>query len=189
MENQLNFREDSFENLFKGHYAFLCLVSYAIVKDKDASKDVVQDFFVSYWQKRNDISIEISFQAYAVKAVKNLSLQAIKKGEKEKLIVSNLAKQEYDAQEFADSPSESNKIMEVLNKLPLKRREIFIDAILNGHSYVEIAESRNISVNTVKTQIKRSYLFLRSFKKEDFVIILGFILTTQFSLVINILLP
>ena len=181
MENQLNFGEDCFENLFKRHYAFLCLVSYAILKDKDASKDIVQDFFVSYWQKRNDISIEISFQAYAVKAVKNLSLQAVKKAEKERLMVENLANQEYDFQEFIDKSSERIKVMEVLNKLPLKRREIFIAAILNGHSYVEIAESRNTKI-TIKSSfwkdLKRSYLLLRSFQKEDFIVILGFILST-----------
>jgi RNA polymerase sigma-70 factor (family 1) len=177
MNEQLNFKEHSFEYLFKQHYPFLCIVSNNLVKDRDASKDIVQDFFVSYWQKRNSVSIETSFQAYAVKSVKNLSLQFIKKSEKEKLTVNNLAKQDYDFQISTDKPSESSKIMEILNKLPLKRREIFIAAILNGHTYTEIADYRNISVNTVKTQIKRSYLFLRSFPKEDLVITVVFILT------------
>ncbi len=171
MKKQLNFDTDNFEFLFKENYQFLCLVSFAIVKDRDASKDIVQDFFISYLQKQNSISIKISFQAYAAKAVKNLSLLAIKKVEKEKLIVRNLANQEYVFQEFHNKPDKPSKIMEALNKLPLKRREIFIAAIVNGHSYSEIAESKDISINTVKTQIKRSYTFLRSFIKEDFVIL------------------
>lgn len=46
MKNQLNFEAENFEFLFKKNYQFLCLVSLAIVKDKDASKDIVQDFFI-----------------------------------------------------------------------------------------------------------------------------------------------
>jgi RNA polymerase sigma-70 factor (ECF subfamily) len=162
MKNKLNIEADNFELLFKNNYQFLCLISLAIIKDKDAAKDIVQDFFVSYWQKRNSISIKISFRAYAVKAVKNLSLLAIKKVEKENSLFKNISIQKYDVQEFIEKPNSRSIVLEALNKLPLKRREIFVSAIVNGHSYDEIAESKDISINTVKTQIKRSYTFLRS---------------------------
>jgi len=166
MKNPTKIRSDSFEFLFKKNYQFLCLVSLAIVKDKDASKDIVQDFFISYWQKRNSILIKISFRAYAVKAVKNLSLIAIKKINKENSLLKDMPLIEHDYQEFIDDPNRSNKILEALEKLPLKRREIFISAVMNGHSYNEIAESRDISINTVKTQIKRSYSFLRVYLEK-----------------------
>jgi len=166
MKNQLNNEADNFEFLFNSNYQFLCLISLAIVKDKDVAKDIVQDFFVSYWQKRNSILIKISFRAYAVKAVKNLSLLAIKKVEKENSLFKNMSIQKYDEQEFIDKPNSRSIVLEALNKLPLKRREIFISAIINGHSYNEIAESKDISINTVKTQIKRSYTFLRSYLEK-----------------------
>jgi RNA polymerase sigma-70 factor (ECF subfamily) len=177
MKTQPNFEKDNFNLLFKENYSFLCLISLSIVKDENVSKDVVQDFFVSYWQRRNAISITISFRAYAVKAVKNLSLLAIKKVEKERALIKDLDIEVYDVQRFIEEPKRQGKIFEALNKLPLKRREIFIAAILNDHSYDEIAESKEISVNTVKTQIKRSYAFLRSYLKEDLVIVAGFILS------------
>ena len=58
------------EELFKDNYPLLCLVSFSIVKDKDIAKDIVQDFFVSFWNKRESITINISFEAYAKKSVK-----------------------------------------------------------------------------------------------------------------------
>ncbi|SDB48460.1 RNA polymerase sigma-70 factor, ECF subfamily [Flavobacteriaceae bacterium MAR_2010_188] len=161
----------NFDSLFKEHYTFLCLISYSILKDRDAAKDVVHDFFISYWQKKNNISIEISFRAYAVKAIKNLSIQAIRKSEKENSLLNKVVLQEYDIQRDTEVINFKQKIFRVLEKLPEKRREIFVAAVLNGHSYEEIAETRAISINTVKTQIKRSYAFLRTYRREDFVII------------------
>ena len=169
-------RKDNFELLFKDHYELLCLVSFAIVKDKDAAKDIVQDFFISYWQKRNTLSIQVSFRAYAVKAVKNLSLLAVKKAIKEKSMIKDLNIPEYEVQKFMNKEKEQKKIFELLNMLPEKRREIFISSVLEGHSYREVALSSGVSINTVKTQIKRSYAFLRSYLKEDLFTLAGFVL-------------
>ena len=40
-----------FEALYKEHFAFFSLVSFNIVKDKDAANDIVQDFFIYLWEK------------------------------------------------------------------------------------------------------------------------------------------
>ncbi|MGS2741078.1 sigma-70 family RNA polymerase sigma factor [Sinomicrobium sp. M5D2P17] len=156
------------EQLFKENYDLLCLVSFGILKDKDAARDIVQDFFVFYWQKKDTISINVSFQAYAARAVKNLSLISLKKQKKEYLFLQNLNTEEEEVKDPRDKPGSYNKVLEVLNQLPRSRREIFISSVMYGLTYTEIAESYNISVNTVKTQIKRAYAFLRSrVNKED----------------------
>lgn len=156
------------ENLFKEHYAFLCLVSFSILKDKDASKDIVHDFFVSYWLKRDTVSIHVSFQAYAVRAVKNLSLAAINKASKEQSldkIIFNHPDKDAD-HSLLDKSKNHEKLWELLNQLPSSRKEIFISSVIDGQTYAEIAESNGISINTVKTQMKRAYAFLRSKAKK-----------------------
>jgi RNA polymerase sigma-70 factor (ECF subfamily) len=50
--------------------------------------------------------------------------------------------------------------------------------IVEGNSYAEIAENYNISVNTVKTQMKRAYAFLREFENTG---ILSFFLYLLFE--------
>lgn len=154
------------EYLFKDNYTLLCLVSFTIIKDKDAARDIVQDFFISYWQKRKVLSIRISFQAYAVRAVKNLSLIAIKKANQQQSLDLVLHEQEYEVQQSLDKPNRSEKLWELLNQLPNSRKEIFISSVVHGRSYAEIAEINGISINTVKTQMKRSYAFLRSKAKK-----------------------
>ena len=61
----------------------------------------------------------------------------------------------------------NGKIQALLNELPESRKQIFISAIINGQSYAEIAETKGISINTVKTQMKRAYAFLRSEATEN----------------------
>lgn len=163
------------EYLFKEHYTLLCLVSFTILKDKDAARDVVQDFFISYWQKRETIFLKVSFQAYAVRAVKNLSLIAVKKASKEQSLDDHLVlyKQEDEVQDSLDKSKRHEIIWELLNQLPHSRKEIFISSVVHGQTYAEIAELNGISINTVKTQMKRAYAFLRSkTKKSDWVFII-----------------
>ena len=59
---------------------------------------------------------------------------------------------------------EENKksgIQTLIEKIPQARREIFMLHVVEGLSYAEIAENCNVSVNTVKTQMKRAYASLR----------------------------
>jgi len=160
---------DEIERLFKEHHSLLCLVSFGILKDGEAAKDIVQDFFISYWQRKKSISITTSFKSYAIRAVKNLSLLSLEKKRKEESILQGLGKSDYEETNTLSSANERSSIQVLLNKLPESRRQIFISAILNGQSYAEIAENQGISINTVKTQMKRAYAFLRSEATENLI--------------------
>lgn len=156
-----------FEGLYKEHFTYLSLVSFNITKDKDVAKDVVQDFFIYLWEKEEALNFTISFKAYASRAVKNLSLQYLEKHktislEDNKKII--LPKMEEQTAFEKTEENKQPKILTLVDKIPQARREIFISHIVEGHSYAEIAEMYNISVNTVKTQMKRAYAFLREFE-------------------------
>ncbi|MFL9830614.1 sigma-70 family RNA polymerase sigma factor [Flavobacterium sp. ST-87] len=155
-----------FEDLYKEHFAFLSLVSFNITKDKDVAKDVVQDFFIYLWEKEEAINFTISFKAYASRAIKNLSLQYLEKNKTISLETKKIVLPKSEEQDVFEKAEESNspKILTLVNRIPQARREIFMSHIVEGHSYAEIAEMYNISVNTVKTQMKRAYAFLREFE-------------------------
>ncbi|MBD0831616.1 RNA polymerase sigma-70 factor [Aestuariibaculum sediminum] len=172
-----------FEDRFREFHSLLCLVSFSITKDSDIAKDIVQDFFISYWQKKESLLIKSSFEYYARKAVKNLSLQFVQKNEKTKKRIDEIAPRElYVLPEQNEKDDTLEKqLNELIKQLPESRRNVFISAIVHGKSYASIAEENNISVNTVKTQIKRAYAFLREeLPKEK-----AFILFIVFSLIKN----
>lgn len=153
----------TFETLYKEHFVFFSLVSYNIVKDKDVAKDIVQDFFTYLWEKEEALNFTISFKAYGTKAVKNLSLQYLEKHKTISLKTEKLAIQKSEEQMIFENSEENKKpkIQTLVEKIPQARREIFISHVVEGLSYAEIAEDQNISINTVKTQMKRAYASLR----------------------------
>ncbi|MEZ0183793.1 sigma-70 family RNA polymerase sigma factor [Flavobacterium oncorhynchi] len=155
-----------FEALYKEHFAFFSLVSFNIVKDKDAAKDLVQDFFMYLWEKEESLNFTISFKTYGTKAIKNLSLQHLEKTKTISLKNAKIALPKSE-EELAFENTEENKkpkIQTLIDKIPQSRREIFISHVVEGLSYAEIAEDQNISINTVKTQMKRAYASLRDSK-------------------------
>ncbi|OXB09591.1 hypothetical protein B0A81_05530 [Flavobacterium plurextorum] len=152
-----------FEALYKEHFAFFSLISFNIVKDKDAAKDLVQDFFMYLWEKEETLNFTISFKAYGTKAVKNLSLQHLEKTKTISLKNAKIVLPKSEEEPTFDNTEENKKpkIQTLIEKIPQSRREIFISHVVEGLSYAEIAEDQNISINTVKTQMKRAYASLR----------------------------
>ncbi len=167
----MTFQNDikAFEKLYKAHFQFLCLVAFQITKNRAVAEDVVQDFFIYLWGKEEQTKINVSFNAYATRAVKNLSLQYVEKYKKMEL--SETAK--VPSEEFVEpvifekGSNKEAKIRELVNQIPENRRKIFISHVVDGLSYAQIAELYDISINTVKTQMKRSYAFLRSIENRD----------------------
>lgn len=162
----------SFETLFKKHYKFLVLVAFQIVKDEDAAEDIAQDFFMNFWSRRNEVKIEITFQAYATKAIKNLSLSYIKKqpisfelnDENSSTLQTDYLEEEEALQLKLDA---DEKVLGWVNLLPDERKKVFLQYVVEGLSYADIAKTNNISINTVKTQMKRAYAFLKAKASED----------------------
>ena len=79
-------------------------------------------------------------------------------------------------EEVSEDEEELNIMRERLkmfvDSLPEKCREIFILACIEGLKYKQVAEKLDVSVNTVKTQLKSAYSKLRAeFNENDLEII------------------
>jgi len=154
----------SFEELFRLHYTFLCATAYHMLEDEDAAKDVVQDFFLYCWDKREVIRITQNFKGYAIRAIRNACINYIKKAGKiifdEPEVLEQAVKQpvEEDTELLADRDT---ALWAAIERLPAQRRQIFLLSNRDGFKYKDIADQLDISINTVKTQIKLAYQYLR----------------------------
>lgn len=63
------------------------------------------------------------------------------------------------------------EVIAAISKLPKERRRV-VELSMAGFSQEEIAEKMAISVNTVKTQKRKAYAFLREELKHLFIIFL-----------------
>jgi RNA polymerase sigma-70 factor (ECF subfamily) len=166
-----------YESLFRQHYSFLCLVAFRIVRDQNAAEDIVQDFYLDIWQRRSEIKSIGSFQAYATRAVKNGAISFLRKQQvlsDEQLNTLSDGVNPFEEKELVISGEAiTSKVMEVVALLPEERKKIFLLYVIDRLSYAQIAEKQNVSLNTVKTQMKRAYAFIRERMADD---VLGLIL-------------
>ena len=70
-------------------------------------------------------------------------------------------------------PELLQRVYEVIEELPDQSRLVFKSCVLEGKKYKDVAEEMGISVNTVNTQMKRAYKYIRTRLGVSFLIILA----------------
>ncbi|UTW61907.1 RNA polymerase sigma-70 factor [bacterium SCSIO 12741] len=158
-----------FESVFRDYYSRLCGFAYSLIQDYDQSEEVVQDFFTDLWNKRESLEIR-NLESYLFQSVKNRCFNYLK----------HLKVREVHAKEAPHlSPSYSDETEEIVQanelqyryeqavqKLPEKRKQVFVLSRSEGLSYKEIAEQTGTSVKTVENQMGQALKFLREELKE-----------------------
>jgi RNA polymerase sigma-70 factor, ECF subfamily len=150
--------KSAYQVLFNEYYAELCRFALLYTKDKDAAEEVVQNFFVQFWIKKDNISISSSIKSYMYSAVRNASFNYLRDKKKLSSIddnidyFENLISKE-DNQNDIDLKDLNIKISAAIEDLPPKCRDIFKLSRVENLTYREIAEKLSISQKTVENQI------------------------------------
>lgn len=159
---------DEFERLYFENYTYLCQSIYRFVRDEEITKDIVQDVFLKYWQKINELQIHKSPKAYLKRACINQALNYLKETDRRKNRESNYAEEITQTRNFAERPDvklisgeTSSNINSTIENLPQACRATFLLSRYEQKSYKEIAKLMNISVNTVEKHIGKALKVLR----------------------------
>lgn len=75
-------------------------------------------------------------------------------------------------QETKSAPDYRSQLSAAINELPPKCKEVFLLSRMSKQSYKEIADTLNISVKTVENQIGKALKILRTFVKENRVLLI-----------------
>jgi len=151
----------SYEAFFKKYYQDLYLWSNSIVKNADAAEDIVQDFFIDFWEKKRFKSVTSNLQSYIYRSVRNSSLNYIKREQKLIHDIEHLEEKESAPKANSTTIENSQQIYSAINELPEKCREVFMLCCVSGYTYNEAAEELNVTINTVRTHMVRAFKFLR----------------------------
>ncbi len=154
--------KSSFNLFFKKYWKGLYLFSFNILKSEKISEDIVQNVFIDFWEKvqREDIR---NPKAYLYKSVKNQVLNHIRNTVIHQKHLEHL-RLIYSVQNLEEEiffRELDNLIVENIEKLPERCREVFELSRIQDLSNKEIADKLNISVQTVKNQISTALRFLR----------------------------
>lgn len=167
--------QTAFELLFHFYYPGLVMFSTQFTTDRNEAEEIVQDFFVRFWQRHDQISLTDSLKSFFFLSVKNSSLNFLKHKKVEEKYIRKMTEMAdrhlaYDPDLYVDSELQE-KVKQAIDLLPEKCREVFVMSRLRGMRNDDIATELNISKRTVETQISKALKVLRV-ELKDYVALL-----------------
>lgn len=151
-----------FKEFFTENYENLVVYANSYLFDNQASQDVVQDVFIHLWEKAEDIKIETSLLSYVRAMVRNRCLnylKSIKIIDNFGLLKTNIHLITEHVFETAEQDNKRiiyQQIIKIIDTLPERMQQVVKLKLSGNYTYKEIAEELGISVNTVKTQLRRA---------------------------------
>ena len=159
-----------FDFVFHYYYSGLCAYAERFTNDENTAEDIVQDLFVKLWLKSGSIQITTSLKNYLFTAVKNRSLDHLKKEktkEKGMQYISYTTEPSMNHSIYWFAESELKELIDkCLESLPPRCREIIIMSRFDGLKNQEIADKLGLSKRTVELQISNALKQLREDLKD-----------------------
>lgn len=142
--------------LFDYYYTDLYRYAYYFLGMDDMAKDVVQDVFLKLWKNRKNVPRIIAIESYLRTAIRNTSLDYLKKqrfSEFPEVLLQEIDQHANPLEQLSLQELEAC-LKAALQALPDRCQAIFTQVYLEDRKYKEVAEEMGISINTVKTQLR-----------------------------------
>lgn len=169
----------AFNELFREYSKRLYGFAFGYLKSESEAEELVQEVFTIVWAKRTQLKHELSFKSFLF----TISFNIIRKHFRSKAHLSDylrsglMDESDTDTSKQVSYNSLYQFIFSLVNKLPEKRRLIFIKSRFEGLSIQEISEELDISHKTVENQLTSALAYIReNLKKENIGAILFFAL-------------
>lgn len=156
--------EKAFAELFSRYWEYVYTITYKRIQSEEVTKELVQDLFVSLWNKRATLSIE-HLPSYLYICVKNRVLNHV--------ISQNIRKKHWDYYKsfipeqdiVTDNDVELNELMQCIEEgidhLPEKSQKVSRLSLMEGRSITEIAILLNLSEKSIYYHLTQSIKKLR----------------------------
>lgn len=183
----LNSDETLFKHLFEKHYKGLVKFALSYVHDEYLAENIVQETFVTLWEKRHVMDGNSNIKAFLVIIAKNKCINHLETTRNRMRIESNLrdlSLREMDIDLFtlqSLDPQElfKNEVERLLDaaieELPEQTRKVFLFSRYEGLSNKEIAQKLSITEKGVEFHMTKALKFLRV-RLKDYLPILLFLL-------------
>ncbi len=145
----------AFNYAFEMYYPRLCFFADKMLHDLDLSRSVVQQVFVDFWIKRENLNVLYSLKSYLFHSVRNGCLDMLKHRRVEARFLASLTHPEEQAvmNDLIEEAELNARINAAIQELPRRCREIFVLCRFEELKYTEIADRLGISVKTVEMQV------------------------------------
>lgn len=155
----------AFDVIYRSYSPKLYSFAFSLLKDHDQSEELVQDVFVTLWEKREQINTDLSFENYLFTICYNSIRKFFRKKKLEKKVIDYLIRNTPESISATSQTVIYNELIELvdrtIDRLPAKRRTVFKLSRQEGMKIKEIAEKLNISSRTVETHLTKALRFIK----------------------------
>lgn len=133
------------------------------IGDRDLAADVLQDGFITLFEKLNTYKGEGSFEGWARRIFVTTALMNLRKKDALKMSDELDTARGMKAETVSQIQNISYKeLMKLIMSLPPGFRTVFNMYSIEGYSHKEIAETLGISETTSRTQLSRARIWLQN---------------------------
>lgn len=149
----------AFEEIYNRYWPFLLDNAYKPLQSRDKAEDVVQEIFISLYQRRKSIDLSVSLRAYLCKALKfkvsnEFRSQIVRDTYRKSLFFTNNYKN--DLANKLEAKELEQAIDRSVSLLPDKCKKAFLLSRHENLSYKDISGELDISVSTVEKHISKA---------------------------------
>lgn len=162
-----NADEEAFSLIYQRYWEDLFVTAVRTLRGKEAAADVVQDVFVSLWNRRFELNITTSLVAYLHTSVRYKCMHYIEKNITRHDYLTRLAEtvDQYQSENITENLQlkELRQVLhEVVEQMPARMQEVYKLSRNEYLSHKEIANILNISSETVKKHIQHALEQIKS---------------------------
>lgn len=156
--------EAELESLYRLWFPHFLQFALSFLKgDEAVSRDIVQEVFIAYWQRRTEFADLVGLKVFFYRSIRNRCLNELRSQQTH--AQTNLAEAERMEslsvlEEAVIREEVAMAVRHSVDTLPPQSRRVLLLA-LAGKRNSEIAQELQLSVNTVKTHKQKAYLRLR----------------------------
>lgn len=158
------------ELMFDHYYKSLVIWSDSFLNNIQTAEDIVQEFFVTFWEKKHFQNLTTgNLRGYIFASIKNRTLKYIAKNDplKQSLPLFNIVVEILEPDDITDDILQAIKAE--IEKLPPRTKEVLLAVYIEGMSYKDTALRFAISVATVNTLLVNALKRLRKVFSDLFV--------------------
>lgn len=141
---------------------------YYIIKDKEEAKDLAQEAFLKAFINLKSLRNEEDFKYWLLRIAKNGCFKKLSRMKIEKKLISKEEEKSLSIVDELIKDDRRKKIMNALNKLDKKDKEIIILRDIQDYSYDEISKILKISMNLVKVRLYRARKNLKKIIEDEY---------------------
>ncbi|MEI7420880.1 MAG: sigma-70 family RNA polymerase sigma factor [Prolixibacteraceae bacterium] len=158
---------DAFDDIYWKYQRAIYLNSFRITRDEVIAQDIVQEVFISLWEKRQSINPDLPLAGWLFVSSYNRSLNILKKKLRESVAIDQLTSEDIMTDIATDIPEKQLLILEAaIDLLSPQKRRVFELCKLQGKSYEEAAKEMQISKNTVKEYLSEAIMIIKEYARQ-----------------------